>query len=265
MPRAKADPKQETFAWRLYEDGNGPTAILEQLRQNFEEPVSIRTVANWVSRFKEFSGTEKEKPFEWLTMEHYDIPWESSAFLMDMWKFDRDHKPFPYDNIELFSPTIRQVQWWWRVHQAIPELCKFDIWHIGQKFTARDILAEVMQSDIGSTDLQAYLAYRPWENSDYYEISLQNHMIPDLLTRQDLLKFITTQNNWTPQCFHQFNLCLATEIWNYERPLALPSENALKITFSGDYDAHNSAVEKRLEVDLSRPYRYHPVRYGPDF
>jgi len=265
MPRAKADPRQETYAWHLYSSGNGPTAILRQLKARFDNPVSTRTVANWVSRFKYSLENGKDRPFEWLTMDTHGIPWEASAFILDMWQFDRQHKPFPNSNVEIPEPTIRQVQWWWRVHQAIPELNRFDTWHLGQKFTIRDILAEVMEANIGSKDLQAYLSYKPWDKPESYLSSINNESIPKLLSRNDLLAFASDSKNWTPQCLHQFSMGMATEIWNSDEPLALPSENALHIPFSSDSAYHNVLIEERLAAYESRTYRYDPLNYYPDF
>ena len=165
MPRQRASPEQHKRAYDLFLEGSGPAAILRMLEDEFEEPVSARTVATWVKSFKELSpGTVSlDSPFEWHRLEEYGLPWEASAYLLEMWAFVQENEIYEARGFTIPPPTIRQVRWWWRVHLAVPELDMADVWVLAQRFAFRELAHEVLGQPSGMADLEAHLAYKPWE------------------------------------------------------------------------------------------------------
>ena len=52
MGRPKSPENQQLRAYALHEQGFLPKAIKQELEQEFEKPVSLRTVERWRSDFK---------------------------------------------------------------------------------------------------------------------------------------------------------------------------------------------------------------------
>ena len=175
MGRPKADPNQQARAYQLYGQGYGPKAIHAQLEEEFDSPVSLRTLSSWVQRFKEVP-VHLYAPFEWHKMQELGLPWEASAYLLEMWAWYLDNMSgSPGDR--RFHPSFRDVGWWWRVHLAAPELAMTDVWIVAYRFSFRETLQEGLGEPQGFDDLEAYLAYKPWQNNKrlgLYRRALEN-------------------------------------------------------------------------------------------
>ena len=172
MPRPLASPKQHGRAYDLYRAGLGPTAIFDKLDGEFEDPVSPRTVSNWMRGFRELkdSVVARDSPFEWHRMEEYGLPWEASRWLLDLWSV-QTHGGRPL-------PTVREVQWWWRAYQAAGDLptgnwSTWDAFQIAKAFISRELAHDLLGEPMHVADLELLVAVRPWESDelkqDYYE------------------------------------------------------------------------------------------------
>lgn len=180
MPRPLASPKQHGRAYDLYRGDLGPSAIFDKLCEEFEEPVSARTVSNWMRGFRDLDKTvvALDSPFEWHRMEEYGLPWEASRWLLEVWGVvirGRTERPFP---------TLREARWWWRIHQAVPRIqtdtpepewlkelapegvpwVYFDTVAMARAFVARELAHELLGEPMVMDDLEALIALRPWEN-----------------------------------------------------------------------------------------------------
>lgn len=173
MPRPKASAQQHRRAYELYNAGFGPTAILQQLYEEYrDDTVSARTIATWIKGYKDLREevTKLDAPFEWHRLEEYGLPWEASAYLLDMWAhvhqhFDMEWQEF--DQVPPPPPTVRQVRWWWRVHQAVPEIeNKMDIYWLAESFVGREMYHDIINVPLEMADLEAYLSYKPWSSEE---------------------------------------------------------------------------------------------------
>ena len=190
MPRPPADPIQHFRAHALYRFGMGPTAIHRTLETEFEKPVSKRTIAKWVKRFKSGEPSNLDAPFKWHNLGQYELPWESSDYLMAMWVFVIDGGRYGAASRDgpITPPTVRQMKWCWRVHLVCPGLQMYDVFWVAQRFTRREIFREVIGEQREFDDLEAYLAYKPWsgtQRSKAYEAAIQRGSVQPLL-RPDL-------------------------------------------------------------------------------
>ena len=194
MPRPKANQDQQLLAYQLHKDGYGPTAILQKLREEFgdENTVSPRTVATWVKGFKQRTHS-LDAPFEWHRMEEYGLPWESSEYLLTMWRGYKERTGSSAPLRVRSYPTVRQVRWWWRVHNAALDLGDTEVIEFAQRFVARELAHDVLGEPMDTSDLEAWLAYRGWEErpeftsvgTDRYWWALKRGFIPPLRSLDD--------------------------------------------------------------------------------
>jgi hypothetical protein len=129
--------------------------------------------------------------FEWRTCAgRDDIPWESGTFLLDMWAYikERNHAESLQGtaNSPLSEVTIRRARWWWRVHQALPNLPnQMDRREFVSSIADRLWISDLAENILGishpdSSAEEAYLAYRPWEGADkkdIYDLAVQQGRI----------------------------------------------------------------------------------------
>jgi hypothetical protein len=186
MPRPKANPEQHLRAYQLFRDELGQTAIAVQLEEAFENPVSERTVGSWIRGFKSLNPTtlDLDATFAWHKLEDYGLPWEASSYLLAISRLSSE------EAIEghYYRPTNRQARWWWRIHQAVPQIDVLsDVWFLAQRFVNRELIAEVLGRPLEFADLEAHLAYRPWEgwpdNSDRFKayfLAIRRGLIPTI-------------------------------------------------------------------------------------
>ena len=127
-----------------------------------------------------------DEPFQWRNIQDYGIPWESSSYILDFWaqaveflgivQQEPDLSGLPAA-LRRLSPSAvysgRHARWWWRVHQAAPDL-RFDaVLAIAFKFSSREHMHEVLGLPIDLADLQGFLAYRPWQSEGHCETYLR--------------------------------------------------------------------------------------------
>ena len=160
----KASESQRLLCYQMHVQGLGPSQIKKTLDREFgdQQPVSHTTVWRWVGAFKkEHADSERfDRPFQWHLLEAYGIPWEASAYLLEMWSFvmERTHAEF-----ESRHPSGRQIRWCWRVHLAASDLPILDTWSLAQRFAQREIDHEILGIPLDMADLEAHLGYRSWE------------------------------------------------------------------------------------------------------
>lgn len=184
MPRPKTHHDQELFAYQQYKDGCGPSEILRNLKGKFGEKssVSTRTIATWIKRFKA-GGNSLDEEFEWHKIEEYGLPWEASQYLLELW---RNFKEWQRDSG--IQPSARQLIWWWRIHNARPELRPHEVIDISQRFIIREMATDIAGKPKYMKDLEALIAYRGWDtNPDTnaygrkrYLWAIENGIIPPL-------------------------------------------------------------------------------------
>jgi hypothetical protein len=173
MPRPKAHPEQHLRAYCLWREGKGHTEIVGVLENEFTRPVSERTVSTWIKGFRGLNPeiADLDFPFEWHRLESYGLPWEASGYLLELWRLSVEGNLIEFEMRLLdgaiqtpqSSPTIRQARWWWRVHQAAPDLGLPEVKILADDFVVRELDHEVLAMPLEFADLQAFLAYRPWQ------------------------------------------------------------------------------------------------------
>jgi hypothetical protein len=136
---------------------------------------------------KNMPDSPLDEPFRWHKLEEYGIPWEASGFIMDMLNEVHKFRGFvikyknelPFIVPARLIPTFREVIWWWRVHQATPEIPQQvgylgDISELSNSFVVREMAHELLKLPLETADLEACLALKPWLNeerhSDYHEM-----------------------------------------------------------------------------------------------
>ena len=160
---------------------------------SFKYDRSLRQTQRYVKHIRGNLGHLDER-FEWRTCAGSDdIPWESGTFLLDMWAYiqERNHaESLPSTaNSPLSKVTIRRARWWWRVHQAVPNLPN----HMDRREFVSSISDRLWISDLAENILgiphpdssaeEAYLAYREWEGADkkdIYDLAVQQGRISQL-------------------------------------------------------------------------------------
>jgi hypothetical protein len=119
-----------------------------------------------------------DDPFRWYQIKEHGIPWEASGFIMQMLDGAYHARQWTIENRETlgqgaleFTPTFREVIWWWRVHEATPEIAQqvgrlADIRSLGDLFVTREIAHELLALPLETADLEACLALKPWLNEE---------------------------------------------------------------------------------------------------
>ena len=134
------------------------------------------SIAKYSKEYDDLPQKKKnlDAPFEWHRLDKCDLPWEASKFLLDMWV---DYQTIngmlqkEYEQPPAAPVSVRLAQWWWRVHQAVPDgvaNLDIDIW--AKEFVRLELYEDVLGKPQDMSGLWAYLAYRPWENADALEI-----------------------------------------------------------------------------------------------
>lgn len=215
MSRPKANPEQHTRAYRLWRGGKGQTDIWNALTEEFENPVSERTVATWIKGFKGLDPktVNLDATFEWHQMNRYGLPWEASGYLMDVLYLreftggfyraadKRSAKVDPPEVKVLPMPplTVREAIWCWRVHLAAPEVGAevgepSDVLYLARGFAFREIAHEVLAEPLRLAGLDALLIYKPWldfEEGDVrhqaYHRAVDEGIVPELPSGKDTM------------------------------------------------------------------------------
>ena len=123
--RSSPDPKANTqdlkiresnigqfmTAYRLFIDGEKQSGIQVYLNKNVDEPVSLRTISDWLRQIRKVQATisqkerEKSGKIEWHKLDEYDLPWEASRGVAN------------FRNKYKYMPNWRALKWWWRLSQ----------------------------------------------------------------------------------------------------------------------------------------------------
>ena len=139
MGRPKINEDQRVRAYQMHVQGFGPSHIRKVLVEEFqdsEEAASLRTVKYWVKQFKSLKEeiSRLDSPFQWHKLGQYGLPWEAGPFLMEMLRLIQSYNmkvhvvnaQLPSDSTSktpsIPDATVREALWWWRVHQAAPEI-----------------------------------------------------------------------------------------------------------------------------------------------
>jgi hypothetical protein len=142
---------------------------------------------------KTLPASPLDEPFRWPKLQECGLPWEASAFIMNMlaaiYEYREEAAEFRERYPERvpaymldFTPTVRQMIWWWRVHLAAPEIGQQvgglqDIRLLGDAFAVRELVHQLLGRPLETEDLEASLALKPWlsdERHDHY------HRVVDL-------------------------------------------------------------------------------------
>jgi len=154
------------------------------LELEFEQPVSKRTVENWVAGFKANGNTRLDAPFHWQDIDSYaefGLPWEAGAFINEMWfAIEQDVLMLPLDGedyLRVVPPTVRRARWWWRIHQACPEITAprkgiwpglgrdfgpLDLAFLAENFLEREVAHDVLGLPLDMDGFAALIRYKPW-------------------------------------------------------------------------------------------------------
>jgi hypothetical protein len=213
LPRPKASADQQLTAWQLYSQTNkklSARSICRKLEEEFPEPVSQRTVERWLHAWRD-QDSSLDAPFQWYLMEEYGLPWQASEYLLEMWAYFLVRSV--YNPKAEPPPTVRQVRWWWRVHQAAPDIDRQDVWWIAQEFVVREVAHEVLAQPLEMADVEAWLAVKPWSGEDQrstYLSTVRIGLIPPLRAVDQSSSTVERiwQETGNPHNFGLISLCV---------------------------------------------------------
>ena len=137
-------------------------ALLKKFPDRHEEIGSGKQTERLVNNVRQrVAGFPEEKqnldnPVEFHKLGEHGLPSEATSYLLEMWKFA----------VELFvdepevaqCPTLREVNWWWRVHEADPGLDMTSVWRLASVFLGRDINHDFGDVPLEFSDLYSLLA-----------------------------------------------------------------------------------------------------------
>ena len=175
-------------ALALFGSAKGPTAIHSELCEMFSEPVSLKTVKNWLADFRRAldgsDGRESEigsfltrcESFTWSDFGQYGIPWEASEFIAQLL----------VENVEIHSrnntlcPSFIRIEilWLWRFHLVSPTLPIADLIAMRDHILLEETRSVLTGEPIDFDDIYWYLAYGPWESPEkqgIYETAVASH------------------------------------------------------------------------------------------
>ena len=169
---------------------HGGAKILELLRADPElaglEIPQLRTIQRMVKEIRGNLGP-LDRPFQWHRMGEWGLPWEASEFILGMWAYAKELSAdldwsLQY-SVPLPPPSVRLVHWWWRVHQAAPDETRFFVWMWGRELWRCDLYKDVLGKPADPSGIEAYLAYKPWQNpkqQDIYDRAIKRGTISPL-------------------------------------------------------------------------------------
>lgn len=164
-------------AYELFRDrGYGATAILMTLEQEFEKPVSQRTVESWLHGFKNLGDDIKARddPFSWSALGGASIPWEASEWILrcqqqgyqgqlEAVAFARS-LGIDVGTIHIIAATFtnRLVTWYWRIHLAAPDLISpSDVEPLALLCAAQERMQDIAGKPMDIAMLEDWLTLRP--------------------------------------------------------------------------------------------------------
>ncbi|MDA1270672.1 MAG: hypothetical protein O3A93_05365 [Chloroflexi bacterium] len=133
-----------------------------------------------------------DEPFTWSRMGEYGLPWEASGFLLEMSRFIQE---FEYRLSDALwhppprPPSVRQVRWWWRIHQAVPDMEDYtNIYLWAKEYELYELFDHLLGKKINISGLDAYFTYRPWSSAEHCERYVEavcQKRIPGLSKHED--------------------------------------------------------------------------------
>lgn len=188
MKSHRVNTPQRMRALVLFGSSLGPTAIHSRLCEEFPEPVSLKTVKNWLADFRRAvdgsDGRESEivrfltrcESFTWSDFGQYGIPWEASEFIAELL----------VENVEIHSrnntwcPIFNRVEilWLWRFHLVSPTLPITELMAMRDHIVLEETRSVLTGEPIDFDDIYWYLAYGPWESPEkqsVYDAAVAGH------------------------------------------------------------------------------------------
>ena len=109
---SKENQPQYLSAYVMRAQGRTRAYILDELKRRYQRAFPhVRTLSKWLLEFDAVAEEEKEKdrPFSWLDMDKYGLPWNASQDVVE--------HVMQYAEERRQEPTGRQAVWMWRVLQ----------------------------------------------------------------------------------------------------------------------------------------------------
>ena len=211
MARSK-DQYQYAFGYRLFTDGvRSAPAIASALFNAYgDEAKTERTVRGWIVEYKELMErtSNVDEPFEWHRMGEYGFSWQDGEWFLAMWKarLETAATVWKMSQTQLPPPTVRNAQWWWRVHQAAPELTDIDVHSVASAYERRELRKDLGGEKFYAADLNAFLAFKPWLDdlaAETYEGAVASGFIPKVRfdSREQTLDLAAhlAKTDWRPE------------------------------------------------------------------
>lgn len=197
MARPKLDPARIAHIRRLR--GQGKTIDeIEALMEEAELWTSRGAIARYTKEYDHQQDAEKtlDAPFEWYRLDEYGLPWEASAYLLDVLAKARIQFLAQLGTPSiLFRPaTVREVRWWWRIHLAAPAIEWFDVVQIARAFASRELASQILGKPLFVADLEALVVYHPWSGADSkrsYHEAVEHGVAPEVISNPLLDVFIS--------------------------------------------------------------------------
>lgn len=171
MPTQQRNTEQKLRAHQLHVQGYKKNEILWKLKDKYPKPISSRTLSYWIHEFKNLESKPEnlEALFELHRMEEYGLPWEACGYISNIW-FEVVEAPKVVTPTSISSnehgtkwkPTVRDVQWWWRVHNMAEELSNSDVYMFARQYASRELISVMTDVPAKYADLDAFLTYKPW-------------------------------------------------------------------------------------------------------
>jgi len=146
------------------------------LKDRFVDAISPRTLSNWISDFNllDKDAISRDAPFELHLIEDYGLPLEASEYISEMLFELRTNPQLPmfpsnphYEGRNgVWEPTVREIDWWWRVHNMADDLSYQDIYLIASHYYVRDLLEDIGQIPATYSDLDGFMTYKPWRSEE---------------------------------------------------------------------------------------------------
>ena len=120
MPHPRLDPNVQLEIKTFRAEGLSIDGIIESMSvarlDDFSAVPARRTVAKYAKEYDSLPDEVKalDAPFERSKMEGYRLPASASQFILNIMYMLISTRKTP-EAQQLPEPTVRQVQWWWKV------------------------------------------------------------------------------------------------------------------------------------------------------
>ncbi len=137
---------------------------LDRLNGHILRPmVSRNTVYKYWREFKIL-----DTPYDWANVDAFDIPWEANGYLLNLSRALKE-KDLPWMKrffLPIHEPTVRQMQWSWKIHLAAPEVREAGVWILAGICAHEEAWHEYFDKPIDLQDIGDLLAYGPWKDQE---------------------------------------------------------------------------------------------------